>query len=173
MSRDNIEESVKNAKQLELAGLEAELQDKEKQNVALKNKDAYKMVMFFETKKVTRRISQLKKQLASMIITMGKPPSAEEASIRTELADKEEELMYINKYPLEEKYISILKTPTDETVAEKRNGIIQKIHGDNGYVRPTFRMSVDGTDNGTKSTGHFLSSDEESESEEESEEESD
>lgn len=172
MNRDGLDASVKEAKKLEVEALEKELKEKERDNIALSNKDSYKMVMFVESKKIKRRIDQLKKQLAGMMVTLGKPPSADEASIRSELADKEAQLLYIEKFPLEEKFISILKTPTDELIKAKQDAIIARVYSENNYTRPTFRIDVEGTDNGEKkSQGHFLSSDEE-ESEDDEEESS-
>ncbi len=132
------------AKKEELKQLESTLFEKISLNRAKEVDKKYANVKFFEAKKITRRIEQITKQLASMIVDTDSNPTQEEVELRNELADKNEQLMYTKYFPSGYKYISILIEPNSPKVATDRVKMMAHVFLEQKYTRPTYRMTVDG-----------------------------
>jgi hypothetical protein len=79
--------------------------------LAGKYAERYKYIRFVEKKKVIRKMRQLQQQLVN------EPDSSKKELIETELAKLRQDLMYIEKYPGDQKYISLF--PSEGNLSEE------------------------------------------------------
>ena len=99
---------MKKAKEKEIKRLELEIQKSKQAEVEKKMSKKYHMVKFFERKKLLRRMNALKKDAGS-----------NEEEIKATAADLE----YIDFFPPDKKYVSILRNRDSDVVSLEPFGL--------------------------------------------------
>jgi len=118
---------VRAAKEAELKDLLAQVKQRAKNNMKKKDKEQknqsrYKMVKFFERKKISRKMHQIEDQLQGMEQRVKEDENEllhqEMKNLEKQLSSLKTDLLYIKHYPLSKKYISVFsKEP--KTLARK------------------------------------------------------
>ena len=88
---------IKKHKEHELILVQKALADKEKENAAAKIDAKYKLIKFYERRKITRKLAGLQRALANLFTkTAGDIMSAEEKGIRKEMQKWQNDADYID-----------------------------------------------------------------------------
>ncbi|EDK45805.1 conserved hypothetical protein [Lodderomyces elongisporus NRRL YB-4239] len=98
-----------------LKGLQVELQNSQKNLKEKENASKYHMVRFFERKKATRKLKQLRKQFDEMQNT-AEPSKKELKKLRKQVKHGEIDLLYVCLFPKAEKYISLYPSQSAEDI---------------------------------------------------------
>ena len=128
LKRPNLSAIVKTDLERRVKALELELQQLEKNSEAQKLKQKYKYVKFVERKKLERKMHQLEHSLSTQNDSKeadqkGQPMNPEK--IQQEIQDIKSKLMYIDHYPKDLKYISLMVTETmSQDASQKQRAIL-------------------------------------------------
>lgn len=88
---------IKKHKEHELALVQKALADREKENQAAKIDAKYKLIKFYERRKITRKLAGLQRSLATLFTkTAGDMMSAEEKAIRKDIQKWQNDADYID-----------------------------------------------------------------------------
>jgi len=88
------EEKFTKAKK-EVKEIEAQIEEANVKNSNIARNVRFGKAKMIEKMKLKRKIEQLKKQLANMLIDVNEAPEKEEVTCRNQLADREEDLIYV------------------------------------------------------------------------------
>ena len=95
---------------------------KKRQDITKKNAEKYHYVRFVEKKKLTRKITKTRALLVELM-EKGQDTSAGQAELRTLQDDME----YVQRFPLDEKYIALFPTTLSEDAKKKQEELRNKI----------------------------------------------
>ena len=95
----------------------------ERKQVSKKNADKYHYVRFVEKKKLTRKLRHIRDELVKAVSN-----KEETAELEKQLALVQDDMMYVQRFPLDEKYISLFPTsPLSEEALKLQQEIKDKI----------------------------------------------
>lgn len=135
-------EEVRASKERRIQHLNREIDELRSKDHDVKKNSKYEFVRFMEKKKVWKRLRYLRFDLNKLVVDMDSYPDDFEVKLRNEIADREEQMIYVQTFPEDKKYISILHCPGDKAGAIKRALILRELLNSRGYVRPTERMAL-------------------------------
>ncbi|KAI9294801.1 hypothetical protein K502DRAFT_365525 [Neoconidiobolus thromboides FSU 785] len=101
LKKPNLSTQVKVEMERKLKALQIQIEESELEKKLKENRDKYKMVMFFEKKKVERKIKKIEKELMEI------DDDDKKGSLELELLEANVDLNYILHFPMTEKYISL------------------------------------------------------------------
>lgn len=146
LSREGLPQEIIEAKKNEIFELKKKVRNKKE---ALRNFAKYKQIRFHERKKCLRRrkkaekeIEQIKKRMIGVDETIEQLEAKKEEEIRAQQAIIEQcdnDLIYINEFPIQHKYISLYTTnEMPEEILQKRDKIRESIFKQR-HARAQFR----------------------------------
>ena len=96
---------------------------KARREVSKKNSEKYKYVRFVEMKKVTKKIRHLRDELVKAV-----SQKLDTADLEKQLAEAQDNMVYVQRFPLDEKYISLFpSTPLTEEAITRQQELKDKI----------------------------------------------
>ncbi|XP_003383120.2 PREDICTED: rRNA-processing protein EFG1-like isoform X2 [Amphimedon queenslandica] len=121
LSKSDLPETVRVSKERIAKLITQEIKEKEKKERDKKINKKYKMVKFFEKRKVTRKLKSLTKQLITAT-------DEDREALLLEIDNLKKDLNYITYFPNGHKYISLYPTTsTSERSLQMRDDIYQSI----------------------------------------------
>ncbi|EDQ87229.1 uncharacterized protein MONBRDRAFT_27417 [Monosiga brevicollis MX1] len=122
LAKPDLPETVRVSQERKLAALKEELGDQQHSNRERAMQKKYRMVKFFERRKLMRRRGQLQAAIA-------KSDEERAATLQQELQKVESKMLYVRRFPKTQKYISILKPDTELTkgACQQRDNFFNKI----------------------------------------------
>ena len=116
LKRPSLNASLKTNLERRVRALELELKSASEQSASEKLQSKYKYVKFVERKKIERKLAQSQKELAL---------DSQNQELQNHIADLELQRAYIDHYPMDLKYISLLKKDgMSQEALEKQSGIL-------------------------------------------------
>ncbi|KAL5460097.1 hypothetical protein EMCRGX_G033518 [Ephydatia muelleri] len=118
LAKEDLPESVRITKEAALKSLHGLLNDRQKSEQQKKIIKKYKMVKFFDKRKVSRRLK------STLLAISQSADDTEKLELLNEAKRLKDELNYVVHYPSTEKYISLYPTTeTSSAKAQKRRGM--------------------------------------------------
>ena len=96
---------------------------KARREVSKKNSEKYKYVRFVEMKKVTKKIRHLRDELVKAV-----SQKIDTSDLEKQLVEAQENMVYVQRFPLDEKYISLFpSTPLTDEALKRQQELKDKI----------------------------------------------